>query len=145
MIDNMDVLSDTDTDILSVTHDFTHDLSIYEEVLRMLLEIINSCLASQMNHNPNLVYTLLYNQQIFDPFQANPSFQDVVANVDSVITYFSHQIKTESKEETPSVQQVYEIIETSAKKWPSEKLKVWIIYPCLTYHTLCSSRNHDIQ
>lgn len=124
----MDAQSDVDTDILSATHDFTHDLLIYEEVLRMLLEIINSCLASQMNHNPNLIYTILYNQQIFEPFKSNPSFEDVVANVDAVLTYFSHQIRTESKEETPSVQQVYELIETSAKKWPSEKLKVCVIF-----------------
>lgn len=122
--DQSDRVSEADTDVGGESA--ANDLSIYEEVLRMLLEIINSCLASQMMHNPNLVYTLLYNCSIFEPFQANPSFQDVLANIELVISYFSNQIKMQSKEETPSVVEVYQIIEESSKKWTSEKLKVRI-------------------
>src|SRR5205085_9488352 len=58
-------------------------------------------------------------------FSVNPSFQDIVSNVESVLGYFHHQIQVESKQgdDTPSVSEVYEIIENSARKWPSEKLK----------------------
>ena len=123
--DQSDRVSEADTDVASTAMDAAaHDLSIYEEVLRMLLEIINSCLASQMIHNPNLIYTLLYNCSIFEPFQSNPSFQDVLTNIELVISYFTNQIKMQSKEETPSVVEVYRIIEESSKKWTSEKLKV---------------------
>lgn len=124
-VDHSDRVSEADTDVVSVSMDASaHDLSIYEEVLRMLLEIINSCLASQMIHNPNLIYTLLYNSSIFEPFQSNPSFQDVLANIELVISYFTKQIQMQSKEETPSVSEVYRIIEDSSKKWTSEKLQV---------------------
>ena len=123
--DQSDRMSEADTDIVSATNDSSgHDLTIYEEVLRMLLEIINSCLASQMVHNSNLVYTLLYNRSIFEPIQSNPSFQDVLANIELVINYFSKQISTNSSEESPSVSEVYRIIEESSKNWTSEKLKV---------------------
>lgn len=123
--DQSDRVSEADTDVASTVMDAAaHDLSIYEEVLRMLLEIINSCLASQMIHNPNLIYTLLYNCSIFEPFQSNPSFQDVLTNIELVISYFTNQIKMQSQEETPSVAEVYRIIEESSKKWTSEKLKV---------------------
>ena len=110
---------------VSNSPDLIQDLSIYEDVLRMLLEIINSCLASQLIHNPNLVYTLLYNRQVFESYQSLPAFQDVVINIETILTYFSNRIAAETDEgETLSVIEVYQIIEDSSKKWPSEKLKV---------------------
>lgn len=60
------------------------DLTILEEVLRMMLEIINSCLTHRLAHNPNLIYTLLYKKDIFQPFRMHSAFQDVVQNIDSV-------------------------------------------------------------
>lgn len=124
---------DPETDRMSSSPDLIHDLSIYEEVLRMLLEIINSCLASQLTHNPNLVYTLLYNRHVFESYQSHPAFQDVVINIETVLTYFSNRIAAETGEnETLSVPQVYQIIENSSKKWPSEKLKVMLsIFRCI--------------
>ena len=117
-------IEDHESDIAVNVADASRDLTIYEEVLRMVLEIINSCLASQLTHNPNLVYTLLYNRTVFEPYHDHPSFQDVVMNIETVLTYFSNRIATESGENTLSVSEVYQIIENSSKKWPSEKLKV---------------------
>ena len=36
--------------------------AMLEEVLRMVLEIINSCLCNQTQQNPNPIYTILYTQ-----------------------------------------------------------------------------------
>lgn len=104
--------------------DYSQNLSIYEEVLRMILEIINSCLASQLVNNPDLIYTLLYKRHIFEPFQSNPSFQDVISNIELVLSYFSNLIPSDRPENPPSVDEVKEIIQVASKKWPSEKLKV---------------------
>lgn len=60
------------------------DLTILEEVLRMVLEIINSCLTHQLPENPNLVYTLLYKREVFQPFTMHSAFQDIVQNIESV-------------------------------------------------------------
>lgn len=57
----------------------------------MVLEIINSCLIHRLAHNPNLIYTLLYKKDIFQPFRMHSAFQDIVQNIDSVsfnIEYF---------------------------------------------------------
>lgn len=68
-----------------VKHGFQiQDLTILEEVLRMVLEIINSCLTHRLAHNPNLIYTLLYKKDIFQPFRMHSAFQDIVQNIDSV-------------------------------------------------------------
>jgi hypothetical protein len=118
-----EVGSDQDTDIGSASPDLMYDMSIFEEVLRMILEIINSCLSAQLTHNPNLVYTLLYKRAIFEPFQTNPSFQDIVMNIETVLTFFSNRIDAVSEHSTPSVGEVYQIIQNSSLQWPSDKLK----------------------
>lgn len=106
----------------SITQDLVADFPVFEEVLRTILEIINACLTKNLVNNPNLVYTLLYNRKVFDTFLSNPAFQEVIINIETVLTYFSNRI--ESIERTPSVEEVFEIIKQSSLQWGSEKLKV---------------------
>ncbi|KAI1289319.1 Dymeclin [Halotydeus destructor] len=122
--DQSDARSDVDTDIISIASpDLANDLSIFEEVLRMILEIINSCLSSKLTRNADLVYTLLYNREIFEQFQSHPSFQDIVLNIETVLIYFSNRIERESEDTSLSVNEVYQIIQQSSLQWPSEKIK----------------------
>ena len=60
------------------------DLNVIEEVIRMMLEIINSCLTNSLHHNPNLVYALLYKRDLVEQFRTHPSFQDIMQNIDLV-------------------------------------------------------------
>ena len=103
-------------------HDLIQDFPIFEEVLRTILEIINASLTKNLSSNPNLIYTLLYNRKVFDPFLSNPSVQDIIINIETVLTYFSNRI--EVGERTLSVEEVFEVIKHSSLQWPSEKLKV---------------------
>ena len=57
------------------------DLGVLEEVLRMVLEIVNSCLTHSLHHNPHLVYTLLYQCGLY---RACPIFQIIIHDIDSV-------------------------------------------------------------
>ena len=65
-------------------NEYVQDLTIIEDVMRMVLEIINSCLSHTLRHNINLIYTLLYNRDIFENYRTHPSFQDVLQNIDTV-------------------------------------------------------------
>ncbi len=105
--------------------DLIQDFPIFEEVLRTILEIINACLTKNLASNPNLIYTLLYNRKVFDPFLTHPSVQDIIINIETVLTYFSNRI--EVGERTLSVDEVFEIIKHSSLQWPSEKLKVLLL------------------
>ena len=50
----------------------TFDTCAYLQVLRMVLEIVNSCLVHQTQHNPNLIYALLYKRELFEAAGLNP-------------------------------------------------------------------------
>lgn len=71
----------TDTTARSIV---LEDLSVLEEVLRMVLEILNSCISHQLVYCPNLVYTLLYKRQVFESFRSHSAFQDILQNIDMV-------------------------------------------------------------
>lgn len=77
------------------------DVSVLEEVLRMVLEILNSTLTHQLSHNHNLIYTLLYKRHLFQLFSTHPSFEDVTQNIEVILNYLMS--KLESKTTDPSV------------------------------------------
>ncbi|KAF7243840.1 Dymeclin [Varanus komodoensis] len=98
------------------------DLNVIEEVIRMMLEIINSCLTNSLHHNPNLVYALLYKRDLFEQFRTHPSFQDIMQNIDLVISFFSSRIEQAGAE--LSVERVLEIIKQGAVALPKDRLRV---------------------
>ncbi|XP_036177994.1 dymeclin isoform X11 [Myotis myotis] len=102
--------------------DYAQDLNVIEEVIRMMLEIINSCLATSLHHNPNLVYALLYKRDLFEQFRTHPSFQDIMQNIDLVITFFSSRLLQAGAE--LSVERVLEIIKQGIVALPKDRLKI---------------------
>ncbi|CAL8279136.1 unnamed protein product [Merluccius merluccius] len=105
----------------STLPDYAQDLSVIEEVIRMMLEIINSCLANSLHHNPNLVYALLYKRELFEQFRMHPSFQDIMQNLDTVIGFFSQRLELAGSD--LSVERVQEVIMKGAQALPQDRLK----------------------
>uniref|UniRef100_A0A3P8ZR56 Dymeclin n=1 Tax=Esox lucius TaxID=8010 RepID=A0A3P8ZR56_ESOLU len=105
----------------SVLPDYAQDLNVIEEVIRMMLEIINSCLSNSLHHNPNLVYALLYKRELFEQFRTHPSFQDIMQNLDTVIGFFSQRLEIAGTD--LSVERVQEVIMKGAQALPKERLK----------------------
>lgn len=132
---------------ITVNEDFAdleQDLSVLEEVLRMVLEILNSCLTTQLAHNPNLIYTLLYNRQTFETFKDNVVFQDVIHNIGIVIGYFSQLLAEKSQKYEVDAHQVLSVIQQGARNWPRERLTVsFVCYIFVEvvqmHHVGCSS------
>ncbi|XP_012253717.2 dymeclin [Athalia rosae] len=106
----------------AVNSDMIQDLTVLEEVLRMVLEIINSCLTHQLTHNPNLVYTLLYKKDIFQSFRMHSAFQDIVQNIDSVINFFSYKLEQRDQSHI-GVSQVLATIQQGATQWPKDRMR----------------------
>ncbi|CAF2004200.1 unnamed protein product [Rotaria magnacalcarata] len=110
----------TSTTDESLSNEYAQDLSIIEDVMRMVLEIINSCLTHTLQHNINLIYTLLYNRDIFDNYRTHPNFEDILQNIDIVIVYFADKV---DKLEQRSTEYVKEALEMGAKQFPLDRLK----------------------
>uniref|UniRef100_A0A669Q202 Dymeclin n=1 Tax=Phasianus colchicus TaxID=9054 RepID=A0A669Q202_PHACC len=105
--------------------DYAQDLNVIEEVIRMMLEIINSCLTNSLHHNPNLVYALLYKRDLFEQFRTHPSFQDIMQNIDLVISFFSSRLEHAGAD--LSVERVLEIIKQGAVALPKDRLRLLLI------------------
>lgn len=102
--------------------DHLADLAILEEVIRMVLEIINSCVTNTLHHNPNLVYTLLHRRELFAQFRTHPTFQDIIQNIDTVLAFFSARLE-QHPEQTLSVGVVLDVIKQGTLQWPRDRLK----------------------
>lgn len=101
--------------------DYAQDLNVIEEVIRMMLEIINSCLCNSLHHNPNLVYALLYKRELFEQFRTHPSFQDIMQNLDTVIGFFGQRLEQAGSD--LSVERVQDVIMKGAQALPKDRLK----------------------
>ncbi|CAF4257562.1 unnamed protein product [Rotaria sp. Silwood2] len=113
---NMQIIASNDENF----NEYIQDLSIIEDVMRMILEIINSCLTHTLRYNVNLIYALLYNREIFDYYRTHPSFQDILQNIDTTITFFAEKI---DQLKYRSAEYVKETLETSVKQFPLDRLK----------------------
>ena len=107
----------------------------------MVLEIINSCLVHQTQHNPNLIYTILYKKELFEVAAKNPAFQvdksiflkyfcnhsflqDLTGNIMIVLTYMSSRLEQvqEKKGRGLTVDEVQEIVRQGATQFPRDRL-----------------------
>ncbi|XP_077993029.1 dymeclin-like [Glandiceps talaboti] len=104
------------------TPDYATDLAVLEEVIRMVLEIVNSCLTNTLHRNPNLIYTLLYKKDLFIPFRTHPTFQDIIQNIDTVLNYFTAKLEQQHSSSL-SVHEVLDIIKQAILQWPRDRLK----------------------
>ena len=80
------------------------DVSVLEEILRMVLEIINCTMTHQLAHNHNLVYTLLYKKHLFQMFSDHSSFQDITQNIEIILNYLMGRLETTTRD--PGVKEV---------------------------------------
>ena len=53
--------------------DKADELQVYADFLRIVLEILNCILVTNLPANPELVYAMLHQQEIFMPFQVDLS------------------------------------------------------------------------
>lgn len=98
------------------------ELVAIEKALRIILEVLNSCLANQLVHNPNLIYSLLYNKNIFETFRENPAFQDIICNINQVLEYFISKLESQ-KEPCTDVDSVLKVIVDSSQMCPTQRLQ----------------------
>lgn len=59
-------------------------MTVLEDVVKTLLEVLNSCLTAQLTNNPHLVYALLYNRDLLRQCQTHTAFQPLARNIDLV-------------------------------------------------------------
>ncbi|XP_045457688.1 dymeclin [Melitaea cinxia] len=103
------------------TEEIMEHIAVLDEVLRMLLEIINSCLTHQLSNNLNLVYALLHKRQLFQ----HHAHHHIAQNIEMVIGYFSTRLQRvqEGAGGDLGVTEVLQCIKKGAEQWSSDRLK----------------------
>lgn len=76
----------------------------------MILEILNSILTHVLSDNANLIYSLLYQRECLVTLRSHPSFQNVIQNLDTILSFFSRKIEQEVGENPSSPEQLLAVI-----------------------------------
>ncbi|KAL3678033.1 hypothetical protein R1sor_020989 [Riccia sorocarpa] len=113
-------ISEGDNISAEILEEVPTELHIYADFLRIVLEVINSILTYALPRNPEVVYALLHRQELFQPYREHPSFQELVANIDTVIEFFSAPLK--SIDGHCSVEKILEVIVSHMKLWRGDAL-----------------------
>ena len=69
------------------------DLEAHVDFLRIVLEVINAALSTNLVSNPELVYALLHRHEVFAPLRSHARFTDLLHNLYLVIDSFNSQVK----------------------------------------------------
>lgn len=113
--------SDHEQCVIITLEDLEQELAIIEEVMRMTLEILNSCLCHSLNYNTNLVYSMLYQKDIFRQLSTHRNFQDIIFNIELILNYFTSCL--EKHPGSLGVSEVHAIIKQSGLQFKKDRLK----------------------
>lgn len=115
--------SDHSPDHINISMDDTKlDIAWIEDVISMILKIINNSLATQLDNNPDLIYTLLYKRSVFTSLlSSHQSFYNLVINVERILTFFYNTI--EACQRQLSGEEIKDIIQNTSKDWSFESSK----------------------
>ncbi|KAI9489961.1 Dymeclin [Zychaea mexicana] len=97
------------------------DIAVYEDMLSLVLEIINSILHHRLKNNTQLVYALLLKREIFAPLRNHARLADLIKNIETVIDYF-HVRVSEANIKAPSTGEILDLIDQAARTWTPNRL-----------------------
>ncbi|KAI9011943.1 Dymeclin [Phycomyces nitens] len=100
-----------------------NDITVYEDLLSLVLEIINSVLTHRLKYNTQLVYALLLKREIFVPFRLHARLSESINNIEQVINFFHARVE-EANLKAPSSVEVLDLIAQSARTWSPNRLTV---------------------
>lgn len=109
--------SNSTSDHVNISMDDTKsDISLIEEVIRMILEVIYNSLATHISGNTNLIYTLLYKRNVFTSLlSSHQSFYTMVINIERILTFFYNKVEAADRQLTED--EIKSLILTSSTEW----------------------------
>lgn len=97
---------------------------VYADLMRTVLEIINTIITTGLRQNPEMVYALLHQQDVFEPFRMHARFADILDNIQIVIDSFNQKVDSAQHREgwSGSVTDVLGVIKENLGSWQADRL-----------------------
>lgn len=99
------------------------DITVYEDMLSLVLEIINSILTHRLKNNTQLVYALLLKRDIFAPLRNHARLSELIRQIENTVNHF-HARVSEANLKAPSTNEILDLIDQAARTWTSKSLDV---------------------
>ncbi|XP_019432528.1 PREDICTED: dymeclin-like isoform X1 [Lupinus angustifolius] len=109
----------------SIVKDVSAELHIYTDFLRLVLEIINAILTYALPRNPEVVYSIMQKQEVFQPFKNHPSFNELLENIYTVLDYFESRMDAQKMDGNWSVNELLQVVIVNCRSWRVEGMKMF--------------------
>eukprot|EP00191_Tetraselmis_sp_GSL018_P014691 CAMPEP_0177588784 /NCGR_PEP_ID=MMETSP0419_2-20121207/6421_1 /TAXON_ID=582737 /ORGANISM="Tetraselmis sp., Strain GSL018" /LENGTH=660 /DNA_ID=CAMNT_0019079027 /DNA_START=185 /DNA_END=2164 /DNA_ORIENTATION=+ len=95
------------------------------ELLRIVLEVLNTMLAQALPRNPELAYSLLHRQELFAPLRGHPLYGSLVRNITAVADHLNRQVDLARARDgwEWSVGRVLDAIQANLRTWRPDWLE----------------------
>ena len=113
------------------------DITVYEDMLSLVLEIVSSILTHRLKNNTQLVYALLLKRDIFAPLRNHARLSELIRNIENTVDHF-HARVSEANLKAPSTSEILDLIDQAARTWTSKNLDV-----CVRNHMKKGIDNED--
>lgn len=101
------------------------ELHICTDFLRIVLEVINAIITYVLPHNPEVVYALLHQQELFKPFRDHPQFHELLENIYTVLDFFNTRVDAQNTKEEWSAEKILQVIISNTSSWRGEGMKMF--------------------
>eukprot|EP01116_Phalansterium_solitarium_P001835 TRINITY_DN11658_c0_g1_i1.p1 TRINITY_DN11658_c0_g1~~TRINITY_DN11658_c0_g1_i1.p1 ORF type:complete len:667 (+),score=182.72 TRINITY_DN11658_c0_g1_i1:1116-3116(+) len=97
------------------------ELEAYSDLMHMILKIVNSILCHSLVRNPHMIYSLLYQQDLFEPYRDHPRFGELVNNIRRTVQFYNDFM---ARRPSPDVRVdgVLALIREASLHWKSDLL-----------------------
>ncbi|KAK1265782.1 hypothetical protein QJS04_geneDACA023212 [Acorus gramineus] len=109
----------------SIPEDLSTEFHIYNDFLRIVLEIINAILTYALPRNPEVIYAIMHRQEVFQPFKNHPRFNELLENIYMVLDFFNSRMDMQQTDGEWSVDKVLQVIIVNCRSWRGDGMKMF--------------------
>lgn len=109
-------------------HQVLTDMQVLGDLLRIVLEIINSILFLNLPKNAEMVYSILHKQDAIQALKTHPRLAELVDNLQVVWDFFNSRLDVARSDNAGvewNVQKVLELVQTFAIGWRADRMRAF--------------------
>ena len=108
----------------SLDDDGPPDSVVFGDFMRLMLQVISNALNCNLGSNPHLVYTLLYQKEVFIEMAKYPTFSELASSISKILVFFNNNVEKDKKNSWMyTYDDVISSIKDASKSFPAENLK----------------------
>ncbi|PRP74386.1 hypothetical protein PROFUN_10284 [Planoprotostelium fungivorum] len=98
------------------------ELATYSDLLNTMLQILNNIITHNLTRNPNMMYAILYQKELFCSSPLEPRYKEYLDNIQTAIRHFEKSLTSQQEDLELSSEDILVIIKRQSLSWTGQGL-----------------------